>query len=363
MEKPAAKPEAPFGSNAIRLSPREWAVAAALTLACFLFIPRLWERLEPFAPGPDYRTPYTLSNDYWRYARYCRAAVAAGKTLVVGDSVIWGQYVEADQTLSHYLNALSGDGRFANMGMDGMHPAALAGLMEYYGTAVSGRKVVLHCNLLWMSSEQADLQTDKEFRFNHPKLVPQFHPRIRCYTEPVTSRLGVVAERYIAFLAWTDHLRVAYCGSSDIPAWTMEHPYWPVKREPPAEEKHRRKPRLWTGKEREKQDFSWVKLETSFQWRSFRRAVRLLQGRGNTVFVLVGPFNEHMVKASSLGAYRELKSGIEEWLQKNHVPYGVPPVLPSEQYADASHPLAPGYELLAKEVFENEGFRSHILGR
>jgi hypothetical protein len=360
---PTERHGVPYGSNAIRLSVREWAIAAAITLACFLVIPRLWERVDPFEPGPDFRIPYKLSNDYWFYQRYCRATISANKTVVVGDSVVWGQYVKADETLSHYLNVLAGANHFANMGMDGMHPTALAGLLKYHGGAISGRRVLVHCNPLWMSSTKHDLQTDKEFRFNHPSLVPQFFPRIRCYTESASGRLGVVAERSIPFFAWANHLRIAYFESLDIPAWTMEHPYAnPVSsvslQLPISEEKHRRKPVLWTRKEEDKQDFPWVEAKDSFQWKSFRRALSILQGRGNKVFVLVGPFNEHMLRQNSLAAYTNLKNALEAWLRENGIPHYAPPALPSEQYADASHPLAKGYEMLAKELVENQGFNT-----
>ena len=365
MEKVESKPDVPFGSNAIRLSVREWNVAAILFLAIFIVVPRLWERLEPFTPGPDFRMPYKLSSDYWLYERYCRSTVSAGQTPIIGDSVVWGQYVKADQTLSHYLNVLSGDERFANMGMDGMHPAALAGLIKYYGLAISRRKVVLVCNPLWMTSEKADLSSDKEFSFNHPKLAPQFFPRIPCYTESASGRLGILVERALPFFAWASHLRVAYFESMDIPAWTMERPYAnpmsAVSLQPVKEEKLKRRPALWTGKEQDRQDFAWVELDKSFQWSRFRKAVEILEQRGNTVFVLVGPFNEHMMKRNSLAAYLRLKAGIEKWLREGNIPHFAPPPLPSDQYADASHPWAKGYELLAKSLFENDSFKSSIM--
>jgi len=366
MGKPETKPEVPFSSNAIRLSPREWSVAAVALLALLLFVPRLWGRIEPFAPGPDFRMPYKLCSDYWLYERYCRAAASSGKTLLIGDSVIWGQYVKADETLSHHLNALAGADRFANMGMDGMHPAALSGLVKYYGLPVSGKKVILFCNPLWMSSDKADLSADKEFSFNHPELVPQFFPRIPCYTESLSGRLGIEAERGLPFFAWANHLRVAYLDSMDIPAWTMEHPYASLASAislqlPVKEEKLKRRPALWTGKEQDKQDFAWVGLEQSLQWKCFRNTVETLERRGNRVFVLVGPFNEHMIRKNSLGAYMKLKAGIEKWLREGNIPHLAPPALPSEQYADASHPWAKGYERLAGKLFQSEGFRSTIL--
>jgi hypothetical protein len=87
----------------------------------------------------------------------------------------------------------------------------------------------------------------------------------------------------------------------------------------------------------------------------------MLKARDNTVFVLVGPFNEHMLKGKSIDIYRKLKSEIKIWLQQNNVPYYIPETLPGELYSDASHPLSEGYAMLAKQLFENELFRSSIL--
>jgi len=105
-----------------------------------------------FEPSPDYRVPYGLSSDYWLYERYCRSACSNYDTLVVGDSVVWGHFVPADNTLSHHLNNLAGRPRFANLGADGTHPAALEGLLRYYATDISNKNVILHLNPLWMTS-------------------------------------------------------------------------------------------------------------------------------------------------------------------------------------------------------------------
>jgi len=40
----------------------------------------------------------------------------------------------------------------------------------------------------------------------------------------------------------------------------------------------------------------------------------------------------------------------------------VPDILPSELYADASHPLTAGYELLAKRIYADESFRKWLAG-
>ena len=356
--------QAPFGSNAVRLSPREWLIAGGIIAVVLVVLPLVWPSIEGHEFGANYRMPYRLGNDYWMYGRYCREAARHDATLVVGDSVAWGHYVGKAETLSHHLNALAGSDRFANLGVDGIHPAAMAGLVEHYGGAIAGRKVIVHCNLLWMSSKRHDLQTRKEFAFNHPRLVPQFWPRIPCYAATFEQRLGIVIGRELPFMAWADHLRIAYFDGTDIPAWTIDHPYdnplanlrrgLPSPDEPPSPKPDARP---WTAKGIRPFDARWVDLGGSIQWASFRRTVAVLQRRGNRVFVLLGPFNEHMLTDESRTLYQERKRQVEAWLQGEGIPCFVPAPLPSGLYADASHPLADGYAMAARQLFESDAFQ------
>ncbi len=368
----------PFSSNYVRLPGREWVIVGIVLLAIFCLAPALWERFEKFEPELNYRLPYELGEDYWLYNRYCRWTCSVYETLVIGDSVVWGHYVPKDNTLSHYLNETGrrpvgsspalpgGRNQFANLGVDGIHPVALAGLLKYYGRQISEKNVVLHFNPLWMSSKKHDLQTTKEFHFNHPRLVPQFTPNIPCYKDSYSRRIAAVVERNVAFLGWTSHLRIAYFENMDVPTWTLEHPYQnplgAVTFELPASRNDDPQEHVsWEDRGISKQDFQWVEPYTSLQWSFFRQTIKLLKARKNTVFVLVGPFNEHMLKEKSHSAYRKMKSEIEAWLQQNNVPYYMPPVLPERFYRDASHPLSEGYDMLAKQLFENQSFKSSIL--
>ncbi len=364
--RPADESKAAFGSNSVRLSGGEWIVVGIVCSVVFLLGPTFWERLEEFNPEADYCLSSELSNDYWLYKRYCQWACSRYETLVIGDSVVRAPRVSKNDTLSHHLNTIAGRDQFANLGVDGVHPAALAGLLKYYGRDISNKSVILHLNTLWMSSTQLDLNTKKEFHFYHPRLVPQFIPKIPCYKYSYSRRISAVAERYTPFFSWTSHLRIAYFGNMDLPTWTMEHPYEnplrAVTLELPASENDSQKEAVpWTEKGMAKEDFQWVELTTSLQWRFFRRTIELLKARGNTVFVLVGPFNEHMLKEKSKNVYQKMKSEIELWLQQNNVAYHVPAVLPSELYLDASHPSGEGYAMLARQLFENQSFKSSIL--
>jgi lysophospholipase L1-like esterase len=349
-------------SNAIRLSGRQWLCVAIFGVALVSYAPRGWERAEPLPADADSRIPYDLSNGYWLYERRARQAAERNDVLLIGDSVVWGQYVARDQTLSHYLNARAGSAglragmRFANLGLDGAHPIALSGLLEHYAPAVRNQDVILHCNPLWLSSARHDLSAAEEFRFNHPELAPQFVPWIPCYKEDLSRRIGNAVGRNVPFIAWTSHLQLAYFDKMNIPAWTLEHPdespLTPLKSPPVAEDRPRHEPISWTERGITPQDMPWVAPAVSLQWRAFQEAVATLQRRGNRVFVLVGPFNEHLLTERSRNRYRTVAHNIEDWLTANGIPHCAPPPLPSELYADASHPLSGGYRLLAEQLLQ-----------
>lgn len=337
-------------SNSILLSGRQWIGLGIFTVALYVGVPALWKRSEPFEPKPDHRIPYTLGNDAWQYRRW---AGEPSEVAVLGDSVVWGQFVKPDGTLTAALNRRAGRPRFANLGLDGAHPAALTGLLTHHTPGLDGRTVLLHCNLLWMSSARHDLTGEEEFAFNHPALVPQFVPSIPCYGATLSERIGVEVGRRVPFQLWTKHLQAAYFEGDDIHTWSLDHPYEnPLARitrrlPAPEEEPLRHEAIPWTERGIKPQPFEWVAPEESFQWKMFRRAVEILRGRGCTVRVLVGPFNEHMIAPEGRAGYDRLKAAVEAWLTAEGIPYDAPPPLPSELYGDASHPLTEGYERLA----------------
>ena len=377
MKSASNQPDAsdvPFGANDVRLSPRAWLVALSIIIGLLWLMPVLWQRIEPFQPGADYRIPYRLGNDYWMFDRYLRAIGPEEKTLLVGDSVIWGHYVDTGGTLTHYLNEAADDGgddggddddgdRFVNLGVDGIHPIAMDGLVRYYGREISGRNVILHCNLLWTADKRRDLAVEKEFAFNHPRLVPQFTPRIPCYRESLNEKLAIVVERQLPFSAWSKHMRMAYFDNLDVPRWTIDHagenPAAAVTLKLPSPDEPPSPPPVaqpWTARRIAKSNFPWVELETSLQWEAFRRTVETLQSRGNRLFVLVGPLNEHMLTDASLKTYGRRKAQVAAWLLESGIAHYVAPALPSELCADASHPLAEGYALLAKGLLKDDSF-------
>jgi hypothetical protein len=247
------------------------------------------------------------------------------------------------------------------MGVNGTHPVALAGLIRHYGEAIRNRKVVLHLNPLWLSSTRHDLRDERARRFNHPDLVPQFYPKIPSYKASFADRLAVLVDRESSFLSWTRHLRIAYYGNKAVPLWTMEQPYQnplgPVTgllpkdgNAPPSD------PIPWVEGDMRLQDFDWVTLNESLQWRFFQNTVETLERRGNNVFVILGPFNEHMLTPGSREIYQDRCGEMVAWFADRKIPFVAPEPLPTELYADASHLIAAGYKRFAEGLLADPGF-------
>ena len=95
-------------------------------------------------------------------------------------------------------------------------------------------------------------------------------------------------------------------------------------------------------------------LDESRQWKSYLATLELLKKRGNTVVAVVGTVNPSMQTAASLEKYRALRADALKRLKDNGYKTVDLPELPSEEYGDASHPLAAGYERLAEFMMNND---------
>src|SRR5271163_3752911 len=92
-KRSSAVPEPIAFSNGIRLTGREWVGLGIFAVVIVVFTPALWRRAAKFALEPDYRIPHDLSNDYWLYECFAGLAADHDDTLIIGDSVVWGEYV------------------------------------------------------------------------------------------------------------------------------------------------------------------------------------------------------------------------------------------------------------------------------
>ncbi|MDQ1317372.1 MAG: hypothetical protein QG588_1024, partial [Candidatus Poribacteria bacterium] len=157
-----------------------------------------------------------------------------------------------------------------------------------------------------------------------------------------------------------------YYENMDIGNWSMQYPYKnPISainfQIPLPENKSHSDPISWMERGMTKQDFPWVPADESFQWNSFKKVINLLQARKNKVFVIIGPFNPYILTDESLNRYKAMKKDMEKWLKDNGISYIAISDLPSEYYADASHPLKEGYAIIAKELIETESFRNWLI--
>jgi hypothetical protein len=352
-----------FSSNALRFDWRDWAVTACLVLVALLALPYAWVRWERFEPGAAFRMPYSLSDDYFLYARWVERAARQFPVVVVGDSFVWGEYADSTDTLSESLNRTFGKELSANLGLNGLHPAAAQGLVRHYGESLRGKHVLLQFNPLWMQSPELDLSAeakDERFRAQHPRLLSQFDRGLKNYRAALAERLDAVAQRHIAFLSLRSHMKAAYFDKLSATEWMLKNPYAnPFAARDSLRafiHKSRRahsEPQSWTEKGILPQAYPWVKLEESYQWRCFLREMDALRSRRNAVFVLLGPFNPHLMTPESLTTYRALRDRMESALKAKGIPYALAPDLPSPSYTDASHVAADGYVTLAR-VLRNE---------
>jgi hypothetical protein len=376
-----ALPDIPF-VNEMRLNARLWLVTSVLLAAIIILTPRVWKRIEKFEVTPDYRIPYSLSKDYWLYQRRLEQHTTATNILLIGDSVIWGEYVLPDGTLSHFLNDQIKTDRFINAGVNGLYPLAIEGLINHYAN-LKNRKIILHCNVLWMSSPKADLKDPKAQSINHSRLLPQFFRNIPSYKPDANERLSVFIERNLQFMSWVTHLQNAYFDDKSIPAWSLQsddndryvnsykNPFAQITlRVPsaPADDPDRgpNSPRhkAWTQNGGSPTTFEWLDgsdlIWHSQQWGAFVETLSKLQADRNDVFVVFGPFNTHIVEPENRTGFESIKETIVATLKSSKIAFAAPETLPSELYADASHPLTTGYELLAKRLLENPDFRKFV---
>jgi hypothetical protein len=58
-----------------------------------------------------------------------------------------------------------------------------------------------------------------------------------------------------------------------------------------------------------------------------------------------------------------MRDRIRSWLEQTAVPVIVPETLPTDLYADASHPLTDVYHLLARRLAQNATYRQWLARR
>ncbi|MCP4190378.1 MAG: hypothetical protein GY768_07100 [Planctomycetaceae bacterium] len=364
---PANEPSLPIVGP--RLSGRGSLSVVGFTLLLWLFFPWIWAKTDSFITPRDYRTPIVLSDDYWQFSEFTQQASSRNQVTIFGDSVIWGEYVLPNHSLAGHLNRSQDQLDFANGGVNGMHPLAMEGLVKHFAQSVQSCPVLLHCNLLWLSTPDRDLSASKELPFNHPTLVPQFDPWIPCYHATISDRLGNLVFQRSSLRQLVRHQRSIYFSGLTYPTWSLQRgrlrragtPVPPQKitsRLP--QNKLRHEPIPWTERGISLQSYPWVNLNDSLQWKAFQNTLMELRSRKCDVFVLVGPFNAHLLEPESHQQWMRLRDAVSSWFSSQEVNHATPNVLPSDLYGDASHPLDRGYQTLTTELLTDFGFQNWL---
>jgi len=357
-------------SNSLILSMPEWIFVGFLFVAIITLLSLRWHRWEKFNPDSDYRLPCweEKKSDYWAFSRWCKYARSRYKVFVIGGSVIWGQEVKNDETMSHYLNQFAGNEElFANMALDGLHPVAMYSLAKYYGRYLNNKHILLLCSPFWMSSKNFDLQGDW-YDFHHPRLAPQFWPRIKCYKEKTDVRLGVLLERNIPFIGLIRHILSNYYENMNVQKWMAKYPY----RNPLACITFKSAAVLaevqgtgtsWQQKEcyRENLDVYKLSASESLQWEYFKKTIKLMQSRNNKLFVLL-LYHPYLLSPESRKRLARFCEGIGDWLDEEKISYfDVETDIPSRYYADeCSHLLKEGHIRIAKLLLQDKGFQEWL---
>jgi len=308
----------------------------------------------------DYRIPYSMGENYFLYSRYSKQ-IASGKSIpLIGDSVIWGHYTDSENTISAYLNKLNNNTRFSNMGLDGIHPAAMNGLVNYYTSDLKNKKIIVGVNLLWMSSPRHDLSGEVNSEINHRSLLPQISTKIPSYHPSFEERLSAVISRSVLFFSWIDHIRLTRFAEKSFYLWTIDNPGERIINYFSHIENEFKAPNGIDPDKMQEQNIEWVSTEKSLQWRFMIETLLSLKKNGNKVAALITPFNTYMMTESSRKQYYSILAEMERVLREN----GITPVIPStpekKYFADSSHPTAAGYKLIAENIMKNREFVEFI---
>ena len=340
-----------------------WGGVFIVALLLLWGIPALWLKIESIPDVADYRIPYKVTEDYWTMRQWISRARGADSVLFMGDSVIWGQYATPAETLTGCLNRRITEGpRCHNLGLDGGHPVGLVELVRTYGHQLRGQRVVLYFSPLWISAPLFEMKGPKVQYLFHTRLLPQFDDTLECYKATRKERWGIWLERQLSLVQLERHWRITWMdgkpwegrllgGTGTVARATIGRTLAGPDEKAPVE------PVTWRKGGGKTAGVPWSSLDQSRQAAAFLELIRLLQARGNSVFVLVGSYNTHMLTPDNIAVYEKVLAGMKERLNGIKVPLLSLPVLETDLYGDASHPLPAGYEWIADFLIRDQGFR------
>jgi len=335
-----------------------------ISILALIFITAVIPFIVPFTDTElftgNYRIPYSMGEDYFLYNRYSKSIANDRRIPVIGDSVIWGHYTDSDNTLPAHLNRLNTNPGFVNMGLDGIHPAAMSGLIDIYSSGLKNRKVIAGVNLLWMSSSRHDLSGAVNSEINHKILLPQFHPSIPSYQPSFEEKISASITRTIPFFSWIDHLRLSKFAGKSFYLWTMDNPDKGITEFFSNKEDKFKAPEGVQPEKMQEQNIEWITAEKSLQWKFMIDTLLSLKNNGNEVAAVITPFNTYMMTGESRKKYFSILAEMEWILRENGITPVIPLILEKKYFADSSHPTAEGYKLIAEDMMKNREFLEFI---
>lgn len=331
-------------------------ITSLMLLSTGALIPYILPLTDRSSFTGDYRIPYSMGEDYFLYNSYSKQ-IASEKTIpVIGDSVIWGHYTGDRDTLTAQLNSLNTKIKFTNMGLDGIHPAAMNGLMNLYSAKFKNRKIIAGVNLLWMSSPRHDLTGPANNEINHKILLPQFFTKIPSYQPSFEEKVSSLITGTIPLFSWIDHIRINRFAEKSFYLWTMENPHENIMKYFSRNNGEFKVPEGMHPDKMQEQDIEWIKTDKSLQWKFMIDTLTSLKNDGNEVAALITPFNTYMMTEKSKKEYSAILAEME-WILREK---GITPVIPSplekKYFADSSHPTAEGYKVIAGDMMKDREF-------
>ena len=356
-------------SNAMLLGLRKWAATVLIVVVFASVVYYGWDGWEYYQPGSDHRETCWAErqSDYWAYIRWLKTARERYPVLLLGDSVIWGQEVDNDETISHYINRFLGEDLVANAGNDGLHMAGINGIVTHYGDNFDGANVIVQFSPLWIGNLTRDLRGERKSRPHHPQLIPQLDPRINYYND-LNTRIGYLSEYVFPIFPFVRHIMVNYFNNKSISKWVMDNPYSnPFAAinfvATPVMAKSQGASIDWITKKMKMSSDPFIDIDDSIQFECFMHALETLRtDRNANVFILLGPFNEyHLLPDSHDGFDRVLDQAKARFAEMGIPFYDTREAgIPSDTFADSCHLLREGHVTLARGLTGSVAFREWI---
>ena len=335
-------------------------ISFLILLLCGAAIPYLFPLIDNASFTGNYRIPYSMGEDYCLYYRYSKHVEEGNTIPIIGDSVIWGHYTGRDNTISAYLNKMNKKTTFSNMGLDGIHPAAMNGLISHYSSKFSNRKIIAGVNLLWMSSQRHDLSGPANNEINHKILLPQLYTEIPSYKPSFEEKLSSLITRSVPLYSWIDHIRLTKFAGKSLYIWSIENPHTSISEYFTKKEDEFKAPEGLNPDKMQEQNIEWISAGNSLQWKFIVETLISLKEDGNEVAALITPFNTGMMTEESRKKYFAILAEMEWILRENGITPIIPLILEKKYFADSSHPTAEGYKLIAEDIMKNREFLEFI---